>query len=277
MTTHLTIKKTTLAYALSVSLLAAPVMAKKNDIENDVYSIPPNKMTQAEYIEKKKIENKKNEGIGFGTGALIGAIVAGPFGAVVSSFIGAFTAKHINTVNDNEELTTEINSFSEKQMALVANYQEKIQELESNYKSELLALQKEQRNMGQLQAENLLMSLQFPSGSSEVQAHYHDQIVTLANLLKQSPNFFIDLSGYTDLQGSDELNHSLSIARVTEVKNSLVEQGIAAERINLYAFGEKSPIVASTEKEKSFYDRRVVIKLTAMNENENENSHTAKN
>lgn len=59
------------------------------------------------------------------------------------------------------------------------------------------------------------------------------------------------------------------------MKNSLVEQGIAAERINLYAFGEKSPIVASTEKEKSFYDRRVVIKLTAMNENEN--SHTAKN
>jgi outer membrane protein OmpA-like peptidoglycan-associated protein len=45
------------------------------------------------------------------------------------------------------------------------------------------------------------------------------------------------------------------------VKNALIDQGVEAERIQLFAFGEQSPVVANSEKEASFYDRRVVIKL----------------
>ena len=105
------------------------------------------------------------------------------------------------------------------------------------------------------------MSLQFSTGSSELKSHYLPQIQSLAKLLSQSPNIKVDLSGYTDLQGSDELNHALSIARVNSVKNALIEQGVEAERINLYAFGEQAPVVANNEREVSFYDRRVVIKL----------------
>ena len=122
-------------------------------------------------------------------------------------------------------------------------------------------MQQSQQNTSQLQAENLLMSLQFPTGSSDLQPHYQQQINALAKLLAQSPELSIDLSGYTDLQGDEELNHALSIARVNTVKHALINEGIEADRINLFAFGENAPVVANNEKQVSFYDRRVVIKL----------------
>jgi outer membrane protein OmpA-like peptidoglycan-associated protein len=105
------------------------------------------------------------------------------------------------------------------------------------------------------------MSLQFPTGSSELQPHYQGQIAALSEMLQQSPKLFIDLSGYTDKQGSKKLNQALSIARVNTVKNALINNGVNAERIKLFAYGEQAPVVANSEKEVSFYDRRVVIKL----------------
>ena len=124
-----------------------------------------------------------------------------------------------------------------------------------------MAIQSNQHNTSQLQAENLLMSLQFPTGSSEIKDHYHEQIIALVNILKQTPTLRVDLSGYTDLQGSESLNKALSFARVNSVKHALLKEGITSDRIYLHAFGEQSPVVANNEQPTSFYDRRVVIKL----------------
>ena len=137
----------------------------------------------------------------------------------------------------------------------------KLELAEQAYQAELLALQQSYQASGQLQAENLLMSLQFSTGSSEIAPHYREQVAALANLLTRSPGLSIDLSGYTDLQGDEMLNHKLSLARVASVKNALVGQGVAQGRIQTYAHGENAPVVANAQKEVSFYDRRVVVKL----------------
>jgi len=68
----------------------------------------------------------------------------------------------------------------------------------------------------------------------------------------------------------------LSIARVNAVKNALIARGVRAERINLFAYGEQAPVVANNEKEVSFYDRRVVIKLQP-SENQHANQQTVSN
>lgn len=251
-------KNSAITLALIASMSLTPVMAK------DVEDISKH---------QQKIDN---ENIGFGTGVVIGAVVAGPLGAIVTGLVGAFTAKHLNAVNENDELNAQISSEKSNHQLALQKYQQKLKRVEQDYQNELIALQKNQHNTSQLQAENLLMSLQFSTGSSELKPHYKGQINALVSLLKQAPELSIDLSGYTDLQGSDELNHALSIARVNTVKHALLNQGIEAERINLYAFGEKSPVVANNEKETSFYDRRVVIKLKKDNAL-NLNSQTVSN
>jgi len=244
-------KKSTLACLVMASLAAAPMMASANNsVQNSM------KQKQAE-------QAKTNEEIGFGTGALIGAIVAGPFGAFFAGIAGNLIAKHANVIDERDVLTAELSQEKSSHQLALQNYQEKMQKAEQEYQNELLALQQSQQNTSQLQAENLLMSLQFPTGSSDLQPHYQHQISALAKLLVQSPELTIDLSGYTDLQGDEKRNHALSIARVNTVKQALIDQGIVAERIRLYAFGENAPVVANAEKQVSFYDRRVVIKLRA--------------
>ncbi|MDG1751346.1 MAG: sortase-associated OmpA-like protein PdsO [Thalassotalea sp.] len=259
------IKKTTLACFIASTLAISPVMA--------------NNANQVETINKAD-QHKENENIGFGTGLVLGAVVAGPIGAFVSGIVGVLTAKHINIANDKDELTAQLSTEQNQHQLALEKYQQKLQLVEREYQDELLALQSSQHNTTQLQAENLLMSLQFSTGSSELKPHYQGQIDSLVSLLKQAPELMIDLSGYTDLQGNEDLNHALSIARVNAVKHVLLNQGINAERINLYAFGEKSPVVANNEHETSFYDRRVVIKLktlSSLSDDSKRNQQTVSN
>jgi len=217
--------------------------------------------------EKHQVQTD-NENIGFGTGALIGGIVAGPIGVIVAGVSGVLIAKFINVNDENDALNLALNKeqqthkLSENQAK--KEYQAKLQRLESSYQQQLVALenqQSQQSQTGQLQADNLLMSLQFSTGSSDVAAHYQEQVAALAQILNGSPTMKIDLSGYTDLTGKESLNQTLSQARVESVKSLLMAQGVSNSQIATFAFGEGAPVVANNEREVSFYDRRVVLKL----------------
>lgn len=205
-----------------------------------------------------------NENIGFGSGAVIGAIVAGPVGAFVAGLGGMFVAKFINVSDENDELTSALVKVKENQLSteqVQVQYQAKLQRLEKSYQQQLIALEKQQNETGQLQANNLLMSLQFSTGSSEIAPHYQEQVAALAQILNGTPTMKIDLSGYTDLTGEESLNQTLSQARVESVRTLLMAQGVDEQQIATFAFGEESPVVANSEREVSFYDRRVVMKL----------------
>jgi len=246
-------KKMLIATLVMTAIVSTSVSAYENEIDK--------KLTVAE----KQQAQTNNENIGFGTGALIGGIAAGPLGAIVAGVGGAFIAKFINVNDENEELNLALTE--EKEAHQLTNkktqkqYQAKLLRLESSYQQQLVALESQQKQTGQLQADNLLMSLQFSTGSSDIAPHYQEQVAALAQILNSSPSMKIDLSGYTDLTGEEALNQMLSKARVESVKTLLMAQGVKEQQIATFAFGEGAPVVASNEREVSFYDRRVVLKL----------------
>ena len=205
------------------------------------------------------------EEIGLGTGVLLGAIFGGPIGAIVTGIAGTFIAKHINAKDDIEHLEISLADQSENHQQEVAlqkrEFNKKLQSSEQAYQAELLALEQNYQATGQMQAENLLMSLQFSTGSSDIAPHYQEQVAVLADLLNRSPKMAIDLSGYTDMEGEESLNQNLSLARVNEVKRLLMAQGVEGNRIQTFSYGEGAPVVATAQQESSFYDRRVVLKL----------------
>ncbi|WP_114325072.1 sortase-associated OmpA-like protein PdsO [Candidatus Colwellia aromaticivorans] len=223
-------------------------------------------------LVNKHQQETQNENIGFGTGAVIGAIVAGPVGAFVAGLGGVFIAKFINVNDQNDELTSALVKEQQKQLSneqVQSQYQAKLQRLETSYQQQLVALEHQQNKTGQLQADNLLMSLQFSTGSSDIAPHYQEQVAALAQILNGSPAMKIDLSGYTDLTGEQSLNQTLSQARVESVRTLLMAQGVDEQQIAIFAFGEESPVVANSEREVSFYDRRVVLKLHTPSPTEN--------
>jgi hypothetical protein len=77
-----------------------------------------------------------------------------------------------------------------------------------------------------------------------------DVLTTLATGFKQylefDPGAKLSLGGYTDERGADKYNDSLSELRVQRVKEFLVSQGIAAEKIETSAYGKQKPLDKAT-------------------------------
>lgn len=62
-------------------------------------------------------------------------------------------------------------------------------------------------------------------------------------LLKDNPETDVRMAGYTSAQGSEENNQKLSEERAEAVRDYLIEQGIAAERITTIGYGRTKPAV----------------------------------
>jgi OmpA family/PEGA domain len=75
-------------------------------------------------------------------------------------------------------------------------------------------------------------------------------LTTLATGFKQyleyDPDAKLSLGGYTDERGADKYNDSLSELRVQRVKDFLVSQGIAAEKIDTSAYGKQKQLDKAT-------------------------------
>ena len=86
-------------------------------------------------------------------------------------------------------------------------------------------------------------------------------LTTLATGFKQyleyDPDAKLSLGGYTDERGADKANNSLSELRVQRVKDFLVSQGIAAEKIDTSAYGKQKQL-----------DKATVSNLQAQNPNQ---------
>ncbi len=234
-------KKSAISLVIITSLALAPSMVLAKEAEN--------------------ISQQHQQEIGFGAGAIIGGIVGGPLGAFITGLAGSLLVKDANNKENIDELAQSLTTQKAISAQKIAQYKQKLQNVEQEFQRELIAQEQNYQARGRLQAEDLLMSLQFSTGSSDIAPVYQEQIATLAALLEKNPNISLNLSGYTDLQGSESLNQALSQARVTQVKKALVSYGIDANRINTFAYGESAPVVAKANNEASFYDRRVVIKL----------------
>jgi len=86
-------------------------------------------------------------------------------------------------------------------------------------------------------------------------------LTTLATGFKQyleyDPDAKLSLGGYTDERGADKANDSLSALRVQRVKDFLVSQGIAPEKIDTSAYGKQKQL-----------DKAVVSNLQTQNPNQ---------
>ena len=89
--------------------------------------------------------------------------------------------------------------------------------------------------------EPLLVTIGFPDGGSELDADAVaalEKVVASKQLALGGP---ITLGAHSDSGGSDESNLDASEARGLAVASWLIDQGVAAKRITVIAFGEQNP------------------------------------
>ncbi|MFV5687575.1 OmpA family protein [Flavobacterium sp. ZT3R25] len=101
----------------------------------------------------------------------------------------------------------------------------------------------------------------FDSGKATFQKGTYTVLQSITSILKEYPYSRFMIEGHCDSDGSNELNQTLSENRAAAVKNYLIENGIAADRLRSTGFGETKPIATNKTAKGKAMNRRVEISL----------------
>ena len=86
-----------------------------------------------------------------------------------------------------------------------------------------------------------------------------DTLNTVANTLKTNGQVNVDIVGHTDWIGTNAYNMRLSQARAETVRQYLIGQGVAADRITVRWRGEEEPLTDNATSEGRAKNRRAEI------------------
>ncbi|RTY95768.1 OmpA family protein [Flavobacterium sp. GT3R68] len=101
----------------------------------------------------------------------------------------------------------------------------------------------------------------FNSGKATFKAQTIPVLQSIVAILKEYPYSRFMIEGHTDSDGTNELNQTLSENRAAAVKNFLIENGIAADRLNSAGYGETKPIDSNKTAKGKANNRRVEVNL----------------
>jgi peptidoglycan-associated lipoprotein len=87
----------------------------------------------------------------------------------------------------------------------------------------------------------------------------------LANIVKQYPDYKLQVQGYCDERGSAEYNLALGEARAKAAKDYLVSAGVPATQLNTVSFGKEKQTCDEHDENCWAKNRRVHIIAMAMN------------
>ena len=87
------------------------------------------------------------------------------------------------------------------------------------------------------------------------------ELKTVLRYLKDNPGLSIEIRGHTDDKGADAYNQKLSQQRADAVKEWLVNQGIAAERLTAKGYGESDPLKPNDSEANRALNRRTEFKV----------------
>ncbi len=101
----------------------------------------------------------------------------------------------------------------------------------------------------------------FDTGKATFKQQTYPVLQAITAILKEYPKADFSVEGHTDSVGSKSLNQGLSERRANAVKDYLVSNGIASERLSAYGFGEDYPIDSNATRAGRSNNRRVEVKL----------------
>jgi peptidoglycan-associated lipoprotein len=81
-------------------------------------------------------------------------------------------------------------------------------------------------------------------------------------ILRSSPGLTLRIDGHADERGSDEYNLALSKRRAAEARRFMMEQGIAAARLETVGFGEEQPVDPAASESAWAMNRRADFQVT---------------
>lgn len=106
----------------------------------------------------------------------------------------------------------------------------------------------------------VLKGIVFATGKWDIQPESEGTLREVLQSLEANPDVQVEIAGHTDNVGNDENNRVLSLNRANSVKQWLVDNGIAADRIQTNGYGETVPAATNDTPEGRQQNRRIEMK-----------------
>ncbi|WP_372944442.1 OmpA family protein [Muriicola sp.] len=113
----------------------------------------------------------------------------------------------------------------------------------------------------QKQLNDYARTILFDTGKASLKTESVRVFVDIIKILNEYPTAKFTVEGHTDSVGSEKLNQELSEKRANSVRDFLVNEGIAADRLTAVGYGESKPIASNNTRAGRTQNRRVEINL----------------
>jgi len=111
-------------------------------------------------------------------------------------------------------------------------------------------------------ARGLIVSMSdvlFDTGRYSLKPGAREKLAKVAGILLAYPGLNIEVGGYTDNVGGDEMNQKLSENRAGSVRDYLVQQGVAMNSVTARGFGNTLPVASNDNSAGRQRNRRVEL------------------
>ncbi|MFZ2000332.1 MAG: OmpA family protein, partial [Candidatus Sulfotelmatobacter sp.] len=99
----------------------------------------------------------------------------------------------------------------------------------------------------------------FDTGKYSLKPGAREKLAKVAGILLAYPGLNIEVDGYTDNVGGDEMNQQLSENRARSVRDYLVQQGVATNSVSAKGFGNTLPVATNDNAAGRQQNRRVEL------------------
>jgi outer membrane protein OmpA-like peptidoglycan-associated protein len=111
-------------------------------------------------------------------------------------------------------------------------------------------------------ARGLIVSMSdvlFDTGKYSLKPGAREKLAKVAGILLAYPGLNIEVGGYTDNVGGDQMNQTLSEHRAGSVRDYLVQQGVAMNSVSARGFGNTLPVATNDNSAGRQQNRRVEL------------------
>ena len=202
----------------------------------------------------------KEENIGVGAGAAIGAVAGGPVGFIIGAAIGG---KLGDNVHSRKETIDNLNTALDDSRRDVSALEHDVQALNADIDTLSAEVERfrqfDRPKLINLMQAGISMDLLFRTDEFVLADSTGGRLAALAQDLASMPDIRIQLDGFADERGDSDYNLELSRKRVEFVREQLVTAGMDPVRIRVSAHGE----VPAQDPSPDNYalERRVSLKL----------------
>lgn len=203
----------------------------------------------------------KEESIGLGSGAAIGAMAGGPVGLILGAAFGGWLGDRFHTERSERRSADERAAKASEHSASLERLLGATERAMAAKDAELFGERAAHRRSLE---EALAIEVFFRTEQSGLDGVTEERLAKLVGLVAPIDGAVIRLEGHADARGTEEYNATLSTERAAAVRDALVRAGMPAERVIVTAAGEASSMAAEQDADGMALERRVEMRIVAL-------------